>query len=57
MAGAVAAISIGGVATSVPPEALLEPLARPLDVALVAAGTTEAVDLLRGASEYMTSFT
>ena len=57
MAGAAAAMTIGGAATSVPPEALLEPLARPLDVALVAAGNTVAVDLLRGGIEYMTSFT
>ena len=49
-------MTIGGAATSVPPEALLEPLARPLDVALVATGNTIAVDLLTGGIEYMTSF-
>merc|ERR1712146_261036 len=56
VAGAAAAMIIGGAATSVPPEALLEPLARPLDVALVATGTTgAAADLLTGGIEYMTS--
>ena len=57
MAGAAAAMTIGGAATSVPPEALLEPLARPLDVALeIQTGNTVAVDLLTGGIEYMTSF-